>query len=181
MPSRLIDIDVHEGEINQIIRDLAATPREVERAMTSTVNRMARWLKTQSAKGLSTHLEIPQSVLRRRLKNFRFRRSQGVTEVNVWYGLNPISFIRLKPKQTATGVQSGKHSIEGAFIALGNGNRHVFKRRGAKRLPIDSQFLDIQEQAIQFIDDQLIGSSDFDAVFLQTFERELSWRTQSQK
>lgn len=182
MPERLFDLDIHEGEINQLIQDLTATPLQVEKAMTSTVNRMASWLKTQSARGLSTHLEIPQNVLRRRLKNFRLRRSQGTTEVNVWYGLNPISFIRLKPKKTGTGIQAGKHSVEGGFIASGkNGNRQVFKRRGAKRLPIDAQFVDIEEQAIVFIDDHLIGSSSFDAVFLETFERELAWRTQIRK
>ncbi|MGE4169142.1 MAG: phage tail protein [Candidatus Margulisiibacteriota bacterium] len=182
MPSRLIDLDIHEGEINQVIEDLAATPAQVEKAMTSTVNRMARWLKTQSARGLSTHLQIPQSILRRRLKNFRLRKSPGTTEMNVWYGLNPVSFIRLKPKQTVSGVQAGRHSVEGGFIASGkSGNRHVFKRRGSKRLPIDAQYLDIEDQAVVFIDDHLMGSSNFDTVFLETFERELAWRTQTQK
>ncbi len=182
MPQRLIDIDVHDNEMKQLELDLAATPKEFDRALNSTVNRMARWLKTQSVRGLSSELDIPQKILRRRLKHFRVRRNENSPSITVWYGLNDIYFHDLNPRQTATGITAGKRTIKSAFIAtMKSGKTSVFNRKGKKRLGIQKQTLGIQKKATQFIDKKLFNAMEFNTVFLKTFERELEWRTKTRK
>jgi hypothetical protein len=182
MSNRIIDFSVRQDQLNQVVLDLAATEKEVAQAMASTVNKISRWLKSESVKGLAPHLQIPISVLRRRLKNFRIKKIGDRLEVKVWYGLNPISFIRLKPKRTSSGIVASGRSIDGGFVGTGkSGNLQVFKRTGRGRLPIESQYLDINDKAIQFIDSHLFNSSRFEALFFETFEKELAWRTHKQK
>lgn len=177
-----INIDVHADRLNQLQLDLQATDKEVRQALRSTLGKMSRWLRTQSARGLSSELDIKQKAIRKRLKSFRVRQKGNQTEVTVWYGLNPIDYMDLSPRQTKAGVSAGRRRVSGAFIANGRGGpRKVFKRRGAARLPIEKQVVEIRDQANVYIEDDLLGTLAFDEQFLSTFEHELEWRTQKRK
>lgn len=177
-----IDLEVHADRLNQLQLDLMATDTEVRKAFRSTLNKMARWLKTRSARGLSKELDIKQKALRRRLKSFRVRSKGGQSEVTVFYGLDPIDYMDLTPRQTSRGVSAGKRRVPGAFIASGRGDaRKVFKRKGKARLPIEKQTVPIRDKADAWIEDQLLGTEAFDAEFLKIFERELQWQTQKRK
>lgn len=177
-----IDLEVHADQLNRLQLDLMATDAEVRKAFGSTLNKMARWLKSQSARGLSKELDIKQKALRRRLKSFRVRSKGGQSEVTVFYGLDPIDYMDLTPRQTSSGVSAGKRRVPGAFIAsVQGGNRKVLKRKGAKRLPIEKQTVPISDKADAWIEDRLMGTEAFDAEFLKIFERELQWQTQKRK
>ncbi|ADP96431.1 prophage LambdaW5, minor tail protein Z-like protein [Marinobacter adhaerens] len=177
-----IDLEIHADRMNQLQLDLQATDTEVRQALRSTLGKMGRWLRTQSARGLSRELDIKQKALRRRLKSFRVKTKGNKTEITVWYGLDPIDYMDLSPRQTNTGVSAGRRRVPGAFIAQARGaNRKVFKRVGKERLPIEKQTVPIQDKANVWIEDELLGTAAFDKRFLTVFERELEWRTQKRK
>lgn len=177
----LVNLDIDARDLQGVILDLAATEQQAEKALNSTLVKMAAWLRSKSVKGLSGALAIQQKVIRRRLKAFRLQRRAGASEVTVWYGLDPIALIYLQAKQGKGGVKAyGGRFVQSAFIADGrNGNRQVFKRRGKGRLPIDKQRADIEDKASTYIEDELVGAAEFEARFFKTFEHELQWRTQT--
>lgn len=177
----LVNLDIDARDLQGVILDLAATEQQAEKALNSTLVKMAGWLRSKSVKGLSGALAIQQKVLRRRLKSFRLQRRAGGSEITVWYGLDPIALIYLQARQNKSGVKAyGGRFVQSAFIANGsNGNRQVFKRRGKGRLPIDKQRADIEDKANTYIEDELVGAAEFEARFFKTFEHELQWRTQT--
>jgi hypothetical protein len=177
----LVNLDIDARDLQGVILDLAATEQQAEKALNSTLVKMAGWLRSKSVKGLSGALAIQQKVLRRRLKSFRLQRRAGGSEITVWYGLDPIALIYLQARQNKGGVKAyGGRFVQSAFIANGsNGNRQVFKRRGKGRLPIDKQRADIEDKANTYIEDDLVGAAEFEARFFKTFEHELQWRTQT--
>jgi len=176
----IIDLDLEAQGIRQAVLDLQATEAQVNRALNSTMGKMARWMRTKSVRGLSKELQVQQKIIRRRLKTFRMKRTADGASITVWYGLDPIGMIYLGARQTQKGVTAGKHKVDGGFIRPGrNGARQVFKRRGGARLPLDKQRLDIQDKANTYLEDNVIGDTDFEAQFYKTFEHELAWRTRT--
>lgn len=174
----VIDLDINVEQLRVAVADVSATQAQAEKALLSTLAKFAAWLHAKSAKGLSTELGIQQKVIRRRLKKFGLRKRNGGAEITVFYGLNPIALIYLQPKKRAAGISaSGGRYVPKGFIAKGQ----VFKRRGAKRLPIDKQVADIKDQADVYIEDNLLGTAEFDAKFFSLFEHELKWRTQTRQ
>lgn len=177
----MIDIEVSGEGLQQIQLDLAATDQQATKALRSTLGKMAAWLRGKSVKGLSQELAIGQKVMRRRLKSFRLTSRPGGGSITVWYGLDPIALIYLNAKQNKSGVTAmGGRFVKSGFIAPVRGGRQVFKRRGKARLPIDKQRAEIQDKANVYLEDQLIGTEEFEARFFTIFERELKWRTQTQ-
>ncbi|WP_441228012.1 phage tail protein [Tardiphaga sp. 20_F10_N6_6] len=175
----MVDLDLSAMGIQEVISDLNATEQQTERALKSTLVKMAAWLKTRSIRGLSQALEIQQKLLRRRLKTFKLRKSGDGQSITVWYGLDQIALIYMRPKKRARGVSAdGNRYVPGGFIAKGrNGAQQVFKRRGKERLPLDKETAAIQDQANTFLEDKLIGAQEFETQFMKVFERELKWRT----
>ncbi len=178
----MIDLQIDTESLRQVALDLAATDAQAKQALNSTLGKMAGWLRSKSVKGLSQHLAVQQKVIRRRLKSFRLQRRADGSEVTVWYGLDPIALIYLQARQGKDGVKAyGGRFVKSAFIAPGrNDSRQVFKRRGKARLPIDKQRADIEDKSTTYIEDQLLGTSEFEARFFKTFEHELQWRMRKQ-
>ncbi|AWM89121.1 hypothetical protein C4E04_11925 [Microvirga sp. 17 mud 1-3] len=178
----MIELDLEAQGIQSAILDLQATEAQVAKALNSTLGKMAAWMRSRSVKGLSSELQVQQKIIRRRLKSFRMKRTADGSSITVWYGLDPIALIYLGARQTKQGVVAGKHKVDGAFIRTGrNGSRQVFKRRGAARLPLDKQRLDIEDKANTYLEDKVIGDVAFETQFQKTFEHELQWRTRTQK
>lgn len=178
----MIDIEVSTEGLQQIQLDLASTEAQATKALNSTLIKMAAWLRAKSVKGLADHLSIGQKVMRRRLKSFRLTRLPQGGQITVWYGLDPIALIYLNARQNRRGVAAmGGRFVQSGFIApTKGGGRQVFRRRGRARLPIDKQRADVADKANTYIEDELIGTDEFEARFFTIFERELKWRTQTQ-
>lgn len=171
----MVRIDVQIAGGQQIIDELQATHKQVEIALRSTVRKVAGWLRTKAYRGLAPELAIPIKVLRRRMKTFALKTSPDGTQMTLWFGLNPIGLIYLGAKQTKKGVTAGKHKVPGAFIAKGQ----VFKRTGKGRLPIEQQVVKVQDQAQEWIENELLADVDIERRFFQVFEQELRWRARN--
>lgn len=178
----MIDINIDARQLERVVVDLAATDAEVRKALNSTLRRMASWVRTRSARGLSGELAIQQKIVRRRIKSARLQRQGDGASVKVWYGLNPISLIWLQPRQSGAGVKAaGGRFVDGGFISQGKrGGRQVFKRKGKARLPIEKQRAEIEPKAAGFLESRVLKAAEFEAQFFKTFEHELKWRTQTQ-
>lgn len=174
----MISVEIDARDIERVVKELGATAQQVQRALNSTLRKMASWVKTRSVRGLSGELAIQQKVIRKRLRAIKFRRtSDGGAEVKLWYGLNPISLIYLGAKQNAKGVRaSGSRFVQSAFIPK-NKRGAVFKRVGKSRLPIEKQTAEIQTKAERFLDDGLLNSPEFESQFFKTLMHELKWQT----
>jgi hypothetical protein len=168
----MIDWQIDARQVDQLALDMVATEAQVRLALRTTLNKMATWLRGQSAKGLSKELQIQISVVRRRLKAVKFKTTPDGGVAKVWYGLNPIDLIWLKPKKTSDGVVASGRVVKGGFIAEGQ----VFKRAGASRLPLVKQSAPIQKPGEHYIDSGILWRQ-FEAQFWKTFEHELKWRT----
>lgn len=177
----MINLEIDAKSLDRLVVDLDATDEQAKKALNTTLNKMATWLKGKSAKGLSGELGMQQKIIRRRIKNIGLTRRGNGSEIAVWYGLNPVALIYLQARQTKRGVKaSGGRFVDGGFIANGkNSNRQVFKRRGKERLPIDKQRAEVEDKAGAFIENNLLGASEFDARFFQIFEHELKWQTRT--
>jgi hypothetical protein len=180
-----LQLDINEQGLEQIARDLAATQKEIDKALASTLSKMAVWLRAKSIRELAKRLMLPQKEVRRRLKTFRLRRSAQGKAVTVWYGLDPMGMIHLQAKRTPAGVTAyGGRFVKSAFIANGRAgsggpaasNKQVFVRKGASRLPLKKVTVELGDPAQTYIEDHLLGSHDFLDRFFTVFERELKWR-----
>lgn len=154
--------------VDAVVRQLSATPRQVDRALRITVNRMAGWLRRKAGREVSEELRVGLDVLRYRMRTLR-RGAGGDRSASLWFGLNPIALTHMDPREVARGVKAGPAYVKGGFIAKGQ----AFKRRGKSRLPIERATMPIQEKADKALE-AVVSSVDFERRFLDTFERELT-------
>lgn len=177
---RGLSIEIDAEQIGEIAAEVGAAEKHLAAAMRSTYGRMGKWLRTRAVRGLSAELRIQQKILRRRFRAFRLSGGVGSrgAGAKVWFGLSPIPFADLRPRKTDRGVRAaGGRSSEGAFIVTKRGKIRVLKRDGAARLPLHTVVADIAEPAQVYIEDELVGTADFEEQFFKTLRRELSWRT----
>lgn len=167
----MISLDISAQGIEAIIAELEPTEKQVNAALSRTLNRMSKWVQTRTVKGLSTELQVIQKVMRRRMRKTSIQKTSTGWTIKLWYGLNGISLIHLNARETKKGVTAGKHKRDGAFIVKGQ----VFKRSGKGRLPIEKQTLEIKAKADSYLEDQAF-SSGYQDQFFKTLEHELKWQ-----
>jgi hypothetical protein len=150
-----LQIDLGEG-VAELEEQLELSIRQLQKAVTRTLKKTARWLETQTKRELGVALSVPQRVLAARYYK-TFYMKGGKRTVNVWFGLDPIAVSALgKPKQTDLGVRVGKHHFVGAFIAtMRSGHSGVFKRKyesGGKRSKrADGQWTELPIEEERFL------------------------------
>src|SRR5690606_2632115 len=121
-------------------------------------------------------LKIQQSVIRARVRTYRMQGGVGGdgAGAKVWYGLRPIPFSRLRPRETPSGVvTAGGLRADGAFIANLRGRKQVLRRRGAARVPLEVVMADVSDAANIYIEDELVGTAESDRQFFKLLEHEL--------
>ena len=155
----MISLDISAQGIESIIAELEPTEKQVNTALSRTLNKMAKWIQTRTVKGL------------RRMRKTTIQKTNTGWTINLWYGLNEISLIHLNARETKRGVTSGKHKRDSAFIAKGQ----VFKRQGKGRLPLEKQTLEIKEKADSYLDGQAF-SNGYQEQFFKVLEHELKWQ-----
>lgn len=180
--SKGLSVNIDGETLRALSNMFGATEHQVEAAMRSTYAKMGRWLRTRAMRGLSSKLKIQQKILRSRVKTFRLQGgiTAGGEGAKVWFGLRPISLMRLNARKSGKGVRAaGGRYVEGAFIATMRGRKQVMRRvDGAARLPIEVVNADIAEPSTVYIEDELVGTTEFDSQFFRYLEHELKWRTQ---
>jgi hypothetical protein len=179
----VLSLAVDGHEISVLIAELRATRPQAQKALYSTMVKMAAWIRTRSVRGVSERVKIQQKILRQRVRTFRLggplSHATNDRSVKVWYGLNAVPWAKLSPRATRKGgvtAYGGRHDKE-AFIALYSGHPQVLKRVGKDRLPLEVVKADIEPEAMKYIEEFVLASAEFESQFLKIFERELRWRT----
>ncbi len=128
-----IDVDFSK-DLKALERELTDAERKlVKPSVTSTLNRLAAKVRTQSRRDIAAHYRIPQKVIGPRIL---IRRAKGnkLTAL-VHTRISPVPLRLLNPRQTKTGVSiRGGRREAGAFLAtMDSGHVGVFRRIGGRR------------------------------------------------
>lgn len=123
-----LEIDLSD-DLADLESKLLISISQIQKAVSRSLKKTARWLETHSKRELGVALGVPQRVLSARYYQ-SFNVQGGSRSVGVWFGLNPIRLSHIgKAKQNNIGVKVGSHFYEGAFIAtMASGHEGVFKR-----------------------------------------------------
>jgi hypothetical protein len=134
--------------LRDMLNALRADEQIVRPAAARAINRGLQSIRRPIARAVANELRIrPQKLIGRRIKIDRARPSSLVGYIRVLQ--RPVPVILLSgARQTRSGVTAGGTQYPHAFIARGqnSGKRHVFRRRGRARLPIDAQRIQIADQ-----------------------------------
>lgn len=172
-----LNFDIDLSQLRAAGDELQASEKQIKFALSAALNRTATTLRTLSARGLKSELELRTiSLLRKRLKAMRLR--MGADGVQLWFGLNdmPASWFKGTPKRTSGGASVRGREFAGAFVARSQfkNRRTVFKRTGKARLHIEEQNLPVEDKAIAFIEDRIFDQTE--EVFWKHFMRDLRAR-----
>lgn len=167
----MIEIDVDQSQIADVIQGLDATKKDIARAHNRALQRAVVKLKTMALKHLSRELQVTQKILKTKVRQFKSGGRRGtLPSQKLWFGLNPVMLGSLSPKKSGKGVRAGKHKVANGFIQRGQ----VFSRVGQSKYPIKIHKLEVEEEALGFIESTIIP--EFEDEYLRVFERELTFR-----
>ena len=175
-------LTVDSADIVELAAKFDATASEFSKAFSVALRKTAKWMKSKAVKDLSPLLNIKQSVLRRRVKPLRVRKSKDGSNIAVFFGLNPVPWTSLGAKQTKSGVVAqGGRSRRGAFLARGRGaalgKKRVFERKGKGRLPILQVRENINDKSVSYISGSLVSDDEIREAFIKYLESEIKWQT----
>ncbi len=123
-----------------------------------------KWLQGQ----VITYATKELGILRKSLKQRWFI---DLATSTLWIGLNPVAAHRAgKARKTKTGVKVSSYDFEGAFIASMNSNNDllVMRRVGKHRLPIDKEFVEVDEEiTLAFNKFKKLAVARFEVIFKQ--------------
>ena len=119
----------------------------MKKIMALAVSRTARWAAIRFRNQLAKGTKMTGKVIKGRMRVTISKEGEG--HAHIWIGLKPVSLSRFNPVATGSGVTTDVKEVPDGFILPAGG---VFKRRGAARLPIDKQFLEIKEKADPIFD-----------------------------
>ena len=71
----MISLDISAQGIEAIIAELEPTEKQVNAALSLTLNRMSKWVQTRTVKWLSAELQVIQKIMRRRMRKTSIRKS----------------------------------------------------------------------------------------------------------
>lgn len=172
-------------DADALVAELQATPKQVRFALSRAATRVATTLRKRAARGMADQLELRAVMLLRnrlkagRIRGVRARGEQFGGGARLWFGLNPmpVRWFKGRPRQTARGAVHRGTEFEGAFVGQAKVGRKyvtIFRRQGAKRIPIAEQTIDVDDRMQTYIEDELFH--DVDELFWRTFERDLRAR-----
>lgn len=149
-----LNITTNFKEVDRALQTMRADI--AEKAMASTVNKVAAQANTQMVRGITAEFNLPAKKVREKLKVRKARviRGQLLIEAELSSqgpgGRRALNLINFQARQTLKGVSvkirkaGGRKVIPGAFS--GNKGRTVFRRVGKERLPIKAlQTIDVPQ------------------------------------
>lgn len=174
----MLHFDIDWSQLRSIGQEFGATDKQVRLALARALARTASKLRTLSAKGLRSELELKRlGDLRKRLKTFRIRMVNGES-MKLWYGLNdmPVSWFRGTPKQTKAGAEFRGVKFKGAFVSrkIRGSGKTIYEREGGSRFPLNEKLMPVQDRAQTYIEDNVF--TELEPVFWAEFNRELKAR-----
>lgn len=142
----MIEIRFEEQELRRLDQFLKEMPRAVPRILRSSINRTTTALRRDILRMTTKEYRLQQKNIQSRV---RLGARAEIRRLNRRITLKSrrIGLINFGARQNAKGVSAGIRRGGGrklhrsAFIATGlSNNRHVFMRKGAKRLPIQTLY-----------------------------------------
>ncbi|MDN7910124.1 phage tail protein [Burkholderia cepacia] len=110
-------------------------PAAMQAAWRRTLRKTGAWIRSQTAKEVSSATGIQQKLLRQRM--YFFMRSLDTGKV--WLGLNPLEAHRLGAvRRTKKGMRAGKSLFEGAWRKTkAQPDGAIYRRSGKARTPFE--------------------------------------------
>lgn len=176
----MISIDVHlqEGPLKEAMATLAMVKEKaLKRAFVRAQNKTGRWLSSQVARMVARQY----GLLFKDFKQYRVQVTSASIGANtkpaiVWIGYRKVGahlFGEPIEDRDYGGSFAKDFFFKGAFVAKNHaGEKVVYKRRSAKRLPIDVQSVEIRQGAILAVN-RLIKQAE--ARFKTLLEQEISF------
>ena len=131
----MIHVQIDASSLAEMMSLLSG--KALDAAWRRALRKTLAWIKSQVAKTISADTNIPQKILRRRLKT-----RLGNTGT-AWLGMNPIKAQRLgNTRQNKVGVSAGRFRFPGAFLIGRAPGTTAFRRVGKSRLPIKAEMLE---------------------------------------
>lgn len=166
-----IVIDIDAAELEHMAAALHLTARDMEQASRVAATRVARWARSQIARGLASRLGISQAALGGR----RLTVKSGRSGARVWIALNPLNAANASPSRTSRGLRAGNTTFDRAFVMAGRYGRAAMRRAGRARKPLEAASLDVLEAADAAITQE--AWPELNARFLAFYTEELERRT----
>jgi hypothetical protein len=162
------------GDFNHVVEAVGATESQIRTAAMRAINKTALWIQSKSARKISGQKKIQMKLIRQKLKIVKSNRQtlRAFVVANL-YGIKASKLGALK--QNAGGASVGKHQFPGSFVAKMPRTGHVgiFKRKTAKRLPIQEQYVQLNPEASQIIQQTIENEASH--IFRKYFDHELSY------
>lgn len=119
--------------------------QEVPRAGSAALNKSAKRIKTRVVRGVSKETKVVQKHIRKKVFIKRSTPRTQKAEFRVYR--RDIAAIGLNPRTSRKGVRVAGKLHSGAFINTlrKTGQRHVLKRKGVKRYPVEIIKIPISE------------------------------------
>jgi|GEM_PF-6382302 len=161
----MIELSLDRDALEDISKDLEATPREVKRAIHLALNEVGRAMKSRAAKELSKETGVKRAALKSRLLSFN-RQVDGAEQTKIWVGAYRIPGHKAGARKTSGGVIVAGSKIPGGYIR----NGRVYRRIKGKQTGVK---VDISDHVLVVLDSDVVPL--FESRFVPAFERKLRW------
>jgi len=170
----MIEVIVTPEGINQVIRQLNATPAQIIRAKKRATTKTLTGIKSDAIRALAREHDMPTKAFKKNNSGF-FSGRVVKKKSSVWLGLNPVKsgYIgRNKAAPNHGGAFARNYFFQDGFLVrMQSGHQGIFKRKNAKRNPISEQTVELVHA------DSIAGrvSHQRGQFFMDTFKRELNY------
>lgn len=127
------DLNIEEDKISDFLK-APINHQKVQSAIRRSLNKVTRWVATQTARGLSKELDIAIKGLKNRIQFSLEKNKEG--KASIWVGLDDIHADSIgKVRQTKSGVSVRGHHFKGAFVGQPFGGKSFvtsFRRESSK-------------------------------------------------
>ena len=163
-----------DGNFDRAIEAIGATEQQVRTAAMRAINKTALWVQSKSAREISEQRKIQLKLIRQKLKVAKSNRQ--ILKAFVMANLYGIKASKLGiPRQNASGSSVGNRQFPGAFVAKMPkfGHIGIYKRKTAKRLPIQEQYVQLNPEASEIIRKNI--ENEASQVFMKNFDHEFEY------
>lgn len=182
---RVFELDLNiAGNFEQTLEMFGATEQQVRTAAMRAINKTALWVQSKSAREISEQKKIQLKLIRQKLKVLKSnRQALKALVIASLYGIKASKLGAVR--QNASGSSVGSHQFPGAFVAkmpksgatTAAGSVGIFKRKTAKRLPIQAQYVQINPEASNIIRENI--EKEASHVFNKYFSHEFEYATRT--
>lgn len=157
-----------EEDLAKLAEHLNLNKRQVDREIMRSITQVLRAASTLIAREVAKNTFVKVQIIKNRIKIFDREKSLAKKLSMLTFAVPAI--IAGNYTVTKTGVRVNRKNIRGAFITTVDGKKHIFKRKGHARYPIEKIRVSVAEKA----EHAFIGiESEIEEKFVKALERNL--------